>query len=127
MTAEDDIRALLGVYESALNTSDADAAVSCYARDAMFMPTMLPTAAGGELRDAYAQTFARIQLRVTFTIDEIVVAGDSLAYALTRSNGTQTTVATGEQSAESNREIFIFARDPNGAWKISRYMFNKPR
>jgi hypothetical protein len=47
------------------------------------------------------------------------------AYALTRSNGTQTVLATGDQSAESNREIFLF-RDNGTGWKIARYMFNKP-
>jgi uncharacterized protein (TIGR02246 family) len=127
MADEDDIRALLKVYESALNTSDTDLAFSCYSADGVFMPTTLPTAAGPELKDAYAQTFARIRLRVAFHVDELVVASDTLAYALTRSEGTQTIVATGEQGAESNREMFIFARRPDGEWKIARYMFNKPR
>jgi hypothetical protein len=54
-----------------------------------------------------------------------VVASDQLAYALTRSNGTQIVHATGVESVESNREVFIFGRE-DGAWKISRYMFNKP-
>jgi hypothetical protein len=35
-------------------------------------------------------------------------------------------LAQGTTSPESNREIFIFARE-NGAWKIARYMYNKPQ
>ena len=52
--------------------------------------------------------FEAIRLNVAFAIDELVVAGDSVAYALTRSNGIQTIRATGAESAESNREVFIF-------------------
>lgn len=126
MTNEDEIRQLLGVYESSLNASDTALAVSCYTRDGMFMPSGLATATGHLLGESYAQIFARIRLHVNFSIDEVVVAGDDLAYALTRSNGTQTILESGVQSVESNREVFIFAREDN-AWKISRYMFNQPR
>jgi uncharacterized protein (TIGR02246 family) len=125
MSAEDNIRDLLRTYERSLNMSDAALAVSCYTRDGVFMPTTLPTARGAQLRQAYVETFERIRLNVTFTIDELVVASDAVAYALTRSNGVQTMLATGAESAESNREMFIF-RLEDGAWKISRYLFNKP-
>ena len=124
MDAEDEIRELLRKYESSLNASDADLAAGCYARDGVFMPTTLPTVAGALMRDAYAQIFETIRLSVKFAIDELVVATDDLAYALTRSNGTQTVLASGAESAEANREIFVF-RAEDGAWKIARYMFNK--
>jgi uncharacterized protein (TIGR02246 family) len=124
MGATDEITALLATYERALNTDDTALAVSCYTRDGVFMPTTLPTAVGAELKEAYERTFAAIHLDVRFTIDELVVA-DSLAYALTRGNGTQTEHATGAKTAESNREVFLFAIE-DGRWKISRYLFNKP-
>jgi uncharacterized protein (TIGR02246 family) len=125
MSAEDEIRALLGTYERSLNDGDADLAAACYTSDGVFIPAMLPTISGDGLRDGYAAIFGNIQLSVTFTIDELVVASDSAAYALTRSNGTQVVNATSVGSAESNREVFIFARE-DGSWKISRYLFNKP-
>ncbi|MFL5575635.1 MAG: YybH family protein [Gemmatimonadaceae bacterium] len=124
MSARDDITELLKTYEKSLNTSDAALAASCYTSDGMFMPTTLPTAKGGAMQDAYEKTFAAIRLQVKFTIDELVVASDEIAFALTRSNGTQTILATGASGAESNREMFIFRRD-DGSWKIARYMFNK--
>lgn len=126
MSAENDIRKLLGTYERALNTSDAALAAQCYASDGIVMPTTLPTARGVDLEAAYAQIFTTIRLDVAFTIDEVVVASDEVAYALTRSNGTQTVLATGAEGAEANREIFLFRRE-EGGWKISRYMFNKPQ
>ena len=88
------------------------------------MPTTLPTATGAHMRQAYEQIFTAIALDVTFTIDELVVAGDDFAYALTRSNGSQLNRATDDTTAEANREIFIFHR-VDDAWKIARYMFNK--
>ena len=126
MAAAEEIRELLTTYERSLNTSDAALAVACYTSDGVFMPTTLPTASGADLQDAYARTFEAVRLRVEFTIDELAVASDDVAYALTRSNGTQTVLATGSDSAESNREVFIFRRQ-DGAWKISRYLFNKPQ
>ena len=123
-TAEVQIRELLSTYERSLNTSDAALAASCYTNDGIFMPTTLPTAAGADMEAAYTQIFQAIQLNVTFTIDELELAGDDVAYALTRSNGTQTVLATDTESAEANREVFVFRRE-SGAWKIARYMFNK--
>jgi uncharacterized protein (TIGR02246 family) len=126
MTSHDDrIRSLLATYERSLNTSDAALAASCYTADGIFMPTTRPTAQGADLEDAYRQIFEAIRLGVTFTIDELVIPSDHSAYALTRSSGTQTVLATGDQTAESNREIFLLRRTDAG-WKIARYMFNKP-
>lgn len=124
MTAQDDIQALLATYETSLNSSDATLAASCYTTDGVFMPTTLPTASGSALSAAYRDIFAAIKLDVVFSIDELVVASDELAYALTRSNGTQTVLANGATSAEANREVFILRKEDD-AWKIARYMFNK--
>jgi uncharacterized protein (TIGR02246 family) len=124
MTSKREITDLLHTYERSLNDSDAVLAASCYAADGVFMPTTQPTASADGLRAAYEQIFSVIHLDVKFTIDELVIASDHVAYALTRSNGTQTVLAAGTQSAESNREVFIFAREDH-AWKIARYMFNK--
>jgi ketosteroid isomerase-like protein len=125
-TDENEIRNPLATYERSLNTSDADVAASCYAADGVFMPTTLPTVTGADMVDGYRRIFEAIRLDVTFSIDELVVTSDETAHALTRSYGTQTILSTGDQSAESNREIFLFQRTNTDGWKISRYMFNKP-
>jgi uncharacterized protein (TIGR02246 family) len=122
---EAEIRALLETYEGALNQSDPVLAAACYTSDGVFMPTTSPTIRGAALDDGYAALFGQIRLLVAFTIDELVVASELTAYAMTRSNGTQVVTATGEESAESNRELFIFSKR-EGSWKISRYLFNKP-
>jgi uncharacterized protein (TIGR02246 family) len=83
-TADDQIRELLATYERSLNTSDAELAAACYAPDGAFMPTTLPTASGTDMRAAYERLFKAIRLNVTFSIDELVVASETVAYALMR-------------------------------------------
>lgn len=126
MTSEHEITELLRTYERSLNDSDPALAASCYTADGVFMPTTQPTATADGMHEAYEQIFGVIHLDVTFTIDELVIATDDIAYALTRSDGTETVLAAGTQSAESNREVFIFGKE-DGVWKIARYMFNKSR
>ena len=99
-TAEEKIHQLLATYEQSLNTSDAALAADCYAPDGVFMPTTLPTASGAKLHAAYTQIFANIRLEVAFTVDELVVVSDRFAYALTRSNGTQTVLVSDTESRE---------------------------
>ena len=123
MTAEQEIRDLLSTYEGALNTSDAELAASLYTADGVFMPHQFPSAVGPDVKGAYQQTFEAISLNVAFEIDEVSVVGD-FAYARTRSEGTQTILASDETTPESNRELFTFAQD-EGRWKIARYIFNK--
>jgi uncharacterized protein (TIGR02246 family) len=125
-TDETQIRDLLASYERSLNTGDADLAASCYTADAVFMPTTLPTVSGADMAGGYRAIFDAIRLDVRFTIDELTVTSDTTAYALTRSNGTQTLLSTGDRTAESNREIFLLERTNTDGWRISRYMFNKP-
>lgn len=123
-TDQAEIQAVFDDYQRALNTSDAKLASSLYTTDGVFMPSQLPTAQGSDLLGAYQQVFNAIRLDVRFTIDELVVASQDVAYALTRSNGTQIVLANGIESAEANREVFVLRR-VDGTWKIARYMFNK--
>jgi uncharacterized protein (TIGR02246 family) len=119
-----EIQAVLDRYEAALNNSDANAALALYAHDGVFMPSSAPTAVGTEeVKAAYEFVFSTIRLDIKFLIDEIVVDGSS-AYARTRSKGTVTVLANDMQAPEENRELFLFDKR-SGAWKISRYIFNK--
>lgn len=121
---EKDIRALLAEYERLLNASDAESIADLYSDDGIFMPQGFPTAAGREdVLQSYRAIFGNITLAIEFEVDE-VLAGEGTATALTRSNGSVRVNATGDEAPESNRELFVFARE-EGAWRIARYMFNK--
>jgi uncharacterized protein (TIGR02246 family) len=118
------IEATLRAYAEALNASDAEAAVTAYSSDGVFMPTGAPTAIGTDaLLGSYRFIFSQIRLNVEFTVHEVVIDGD-LAYAVTSSEGQQTVLATDTTGPEANRELFVLRREGD-RWKIARYMFNK--
>lgn len=125
MNAENKIRELVRTFERALNTGDAALSISCYTQDGIAMAAGQPTLHGGELLPSYTEFYKAMKMDVRFTIDELVITGDSYAYALTRSTGTQTVRATGAETPEWNREIMIFRRGGDD-WKIARYLFNQP-
>ena len=119
------ITALLADYNDALNTSSTDAVMPLYVEDGVFMPPYSPSAVGAEaLRKAYDAVFKAITLNVKFTIAEIVELGQEWAFARTNSEGTTLDHATETKSAEANQELFIFKKDSDGSWKISRYSFS---
>lgn len=118
------IEALLGEYQKALNTSDAKLAQSLYTTDGIFMPTEAPSGIGAEgILKSYEHVFSQIQLTIEFFIEEIEVEGN-MAFAVTSSKGTTLIRATGDTVPEANRELFVFEKI-DGTWKIARYMFNK--
>jgi uncharacterized protein (TIGR02246 family) len=121
---ESSIRALLSEYQELLNASDAESIAGLYTADGVFMPQGLPTAAGREaVLRSYRAIFGNIRLSIEFDVHEVVVGGGT-ATAMTQSNGSVRVNATGDEAPESNREIFVLARE-EGAWRIARYMFNK--
>lgn len=118
------IETLLFAYRDALNASDADAALSHYSADGVFMPSGAPTSVGTEqVKGAYEFVFSNIELSIDFFVDEIVLSGE-YAFARTTSKGSTLIHATGETVPEENRELFVLKK-VNGSWKIHRYMFNK--
>lgn len=117
------IEAVLRRYEAALNAADAAAAVEVYAEDAVFMAQHRAPAEGrAAIRKAYDEIFAAIRLHVAFGIDEIDLAGGT-AWARTHSSGETEIHATGAKVPEKNSELFIFRKQPDGAWRVARYLF----
>lgn len=122
-TAE--IEAVLDAYESALNASDAAAVAPLYTADGVFMPPNVPAQIGTEaIQAAYAGFFQTISFELDFTVDEIVVASDDYAFARTHSNGTGTLPDGTTVIPQGNQELWVFAKNDAGDWKIARYAFN---
>jgi uncharacterized protein (TIGR02246 family) len=119
------VTALLAKYNDALNASSTEAVMPLYAEDGVFMPPYSPSAVGSEaLRKAYDAVFEAITLNVKFTIAEVVELTPEWAFARTNSAGTTLDHTTGTKSVEANQELFIFRKDRDGSWKISRYSFS---
>ena len=77
-----------------------------------------------QLRQAYDAIFKAITLYVKFTIDEIVLMSPDWAFVRTDSAGSNKINATGAISDEGRKDLFIFRKDADGAWKIARYSFS---
>jgi uncharacterized protein (TIGR02246 family) len=119
------ITAVMARYNEALNDSSVEKSLALYAEDGVFMPPYSHSAVGKEaVRQAYVRVFETITLNVKFTIAEIVQMSPTWAFVRTNSAGTNTINATGKVSAEGNQELFVFRKDPDGAWRIARYSFS---
>lgn len=119
------IAATLQAYQAALNAADTDAVLPLYEADGVFMQPYGPPAIGTDaIRSTYDADFAAFRLSVTFQIAELRIMSPDWAFVRTSSAGTNTTLATGRQSAEANQELFILHRTADGTWKIARYSFS---
>jgi ketosteroid isomerase-like protein len=125
----DDPAQLLGImerYAAGLRWGTADALVTLYTSDGVFIRDNLPAAAGTEaLRAAYRQVFATLKLDVAFEIKETEMAAD-MAWLRATSKGRIKTLASGVETTESFNDLVIFRRTPAG-WKIRCYMYNASR
>ena len=120
------IKSVMSKYQDALNASSTDQAMPLYVDNGVFIRPDSQSAAVGkaQLRQAYDSIFKAITLHVEFTIHEIVLMSPEWAFVRTDSAGTNKINATGAISAEGRKDLFIFHKDADGAWKIARYSFS---
>ena len=120
---ENAVASILKDYETALNSSNTEAALKLYAPDGVFMPQHSAASVGTEsVRKAYKAVFAAITLTVEFRIAEIRQIAADWVLARTNSTGTTKNNATGIVGPEANQELFLFQK-VDGDWKIARYCF----
>jgi len=111
-------------HTTALNAGDATAYVALLAEGAVLMPPNQPAIIGEDAIREYRQTeFDQITLEVTRPSEEVVVAGD-WAFVRHTYAGKQTPKAGGEPTELSGKGITILERQPDGSWKIARYMWS---
>ena len=119
------IRAVMALYNDALNSGSTEAVLPLYAEDAVFMPPYSPSAVGKEaVRKAYDAVFRELKFDVKFTIAELVLMESNWAYVRTNSAGTTGHASTGKTTAEANQELFIFRKGEDGQWRVARYSFS---
>ena len=119
-----DIEQLLNMYQRALNTGDAQAAVKLYSDDGVLMAPGNPAAVGTQaLQQAYAGIFQAIALNIKFEIAETQLLSHEWALLRTTSTGVVKILANGAEIPGSNQELFLL-RKTGGQWKIARYSFS---
>lgn len=120
------IEKVINAYRDALKEANVSKVVALYTKDAVLMPPGAPTAVGqAQVKATYEYVFGAIKLDINFTIDEVVVNGNT-AFVRSTSKGTATVNANGQTGPEENRELFVFQK-VGGQWKIARYMYNKTK
>jgi len=123
--AQQNIRQVLSRYETALNGNDVSTILKLYTQDAVFMPQhSSPKVGKRAVRSAYQKVFKTIDLNVSFKINEIKLIGYHWAYVRTTSTGSITVLANKTNSKENNQELFLLQKQPDGQWKIARYIFS---
>ena len=127
VSTEADIEAIrdwVDAYVAAANAADVDAWLALMADDVLWMRPGGSTLVGKETIGSWGRdSFEYAELEYAYTTDEVVVSGD-LAYV----RGTHTVVVvprdSGERRQGTGKHIYILRRQPDGAWKATRSIWN---
>ena len=115
-------------YREGFNTADVERVLSVFAPEFTDMSDSSPTRyradAAVKLRRSLAEIFAQYEAKLNVIINAISVFGNSAfdygwhELTLTRRNG-------GEPVYRRTRYFELWSKQPNGDWRISRFMDNQ--
>ncbi len=118
------IRRLLEEIIAADNRGDLETVADLYADDALLLPPGSPPVRGREaIRAHYTAIFNASRLKLAAESLETLVAGD---WAIDRgvTAGLVIPKETGEPRTVNDAYLMILRRDPDGAWRIWRLIWN---
>jgi ketosteroid isomerase-like protein len=112
---------------TAVNASDADRVLALWTEDGVLMPPHHAALHGhGALLEYFLRLFSRSRFFFTFTSSEIQLAGD-----LAIERVTYTALAWTGQAAipveDAGKGLHVYARQPNGASKLTSDIWNSDR
>jgi uncharacterized protein (TIGR02246 family) len=115
------IEARLTGWAQAFNARNADGVCELFAGDLISVVPGAPEAGKATVCGRLAVLLAREDARFTYEvdIDEVLVWGDNAAVRL---NWTLTVSGGDETGTSVERGIDLFRRDPDGAWRIMRFI-----
>jgi uncharacterized protein (TIGR02246 family) len=116
-----DIRRALTERAEAFNRRDADAACRLFAPDLLFRFRGHPVRSKAEICAQLSKALADEGRRLTYEaeIEEIIVSGDLAAVRLV---WTLTARRGGEERVSREPGLDLFRRQPDGVWRISRFL-----
>ncbi len=127
-TTEADIAAINSVIDevgAALNAGDAARWGDLFTEDVIVMRPNELSAIGREAnRERLEELFDQYTLDITFSTEEVVVAGD-WAFVRDTYSETVTPKGAGEPQMIYGKQINILRRQPDGSWKITRRIHNR--
>lgn len=118
------IRELIRQTAAANNAADKLGWVALFEEGAVYMPPGTPEVATREgLLEAAATGFGGYAAAISITPAEIVISGD-WAFARSQVTGSVTPRTGGEPILVNVKQLAIYHRQPDGAWRIARLMNN---
>lgn len=125
-TQEQDIATLRNMIiksGEAFNAIDPDAIIAPYARDVILSYPGVPDMDYDTLAKSYAglRTRKDVVEKTSPTIEEVLVSGDLGVIRVMWTTHT-TEVATGRQSTRQMKDLQVWRRESDGAWKFIRGM-----
>ena len=112
-------------FNAAYNESSAQALARLLDRDAVWMPPGEPTIVGRDSIEArYTGFFARVRSTFELKAGDIQTSGN-WAYLSGDWGRTDTPKAGGTARSVSGHYLLILKKQPDGAWKISRDIWNE--
>lgn len=126
-TNQADLEAINDVRKAhiaAVNDADVDGWVAAFTADGVQMPPNAPANVGSERIRAWSQAFlAPFSVEFALFIDEVQAAG---SWAFERGTYKINLIpkAGGESIQDIGKYITVYERQPAGAWKIARDIWN---
>ena len=111
-------------WEKGFENHDAAGLVALFTEDCVRMPQGGPATVGrSALEVAYRQDFAEVWETgaiVRLNAGAFIISGE---YAFAR--GADTLMQAGKQVGEPGKWMFVYRREPDGAWKFHWIIFNR--
>ena len=115
------------VHVAALNAGDADGWPACFASDGVQMPPNFGSNVGKAAIEGWSKGFMGLfSCKFKLSVEEVQVAFD-WAFERGRYDITLSPRSGGESMDDNGKYITIYHRQPDGAWKIARDIWNSDR
>lgn len=122
------IRAMTKAWEAAIQAEDVPALVSMCTDDIVVMRPDAPSVKGKQvMEESYRGLFEQFSVRATWPVEgtEEIAVADDWAYQMSEFTVRMTPKTGGEAIEEHGKLIMIFQRQPDGAWKFAREVWNR--
>jgi uncharacterized protein (TIGR02246 family) len=120
------VHAVAEALRRAVNGSDVDGIVACWASDGIMLPPNHVAVYGrSAIGDYFSRVFASRRLTFAFTDHTVAVCGD---LAVERLHYTAVAAAPdGETIEDVGKGIHIYSRQADGTWKLAQDIWNSDR